>query len=148
VIDRDPEKTAVRTAQRELRLGVDKACAFCGERSLEVLREVTGPKIAAHVREVLLELHHVLGRAHDPQIRILLCLNCHARATEGQLRNAVPMQPQDNFLYRLRAALRSVAAFLEEALAAVERWLKDLDDFISFLDTKCPTWLDLWRNRK
>jgi hypothetical protein len=148
VIVRDPEKTAVRTAQSELRLGVGAACAFCGERSLEVLREATDPKVAAHVREVLLERHHVLGRAHDPKLRILLCLNCHARTTEGQLRNAVPMQPQDNFLYRLRAALQSVAAFLEEALAAVERWLKDLDDFISFLDTKCPTWLDLWRNRK
>ena len=79
--DRDPEKTAVRTAQRELRLGADAACALCPERSLEVLREVTGAKVAAHVREVLLELHHVLGRAHDPKLRILLCLNCHARAT-------------------------------------------------------------------
>ena len=148
ILGRDPVKTAVGDARRDRRLGPEPACALCGWREPAALRRVTDPALIEAVRQILLERHHVLGREHDSRLTIFLCLNHHALVSDSQRRGAASMSPEENFLFRLRAALRSLAAFLEQALAAVERWLTDLEDFISFLDTESPTWRDLWRKRK
>ncbi len=147
-MDREPTKTAVRNAKREQRLGRDAACAFCGLKEPAALLPVTDLAVADALRQTLLERHHVLGRAHDSELTIIVCRNCHAIVTESQRCGAVPMRPQANVLDRLIACLRSVAALLEDARNAVERFLEDLEVFASFLDAQLPSWRKLWRNRK
>ncbi len=147
MIDRDPESTSVRTAQAELRLGVGVACAFCGVCELAALQEVTDPKLKKAVRRVL-EEHHVVGRALDPQLKIFLCRNHHAIATETLRRAGVSMIPQDNVLDRLIGSLRGLSAFLHDLQNALERFIADLEDLRGFFDATFPTWRDLWRSQK
>ena len=148
MIVRDPEKTAVRTAQSELRLGVDAACAFCGMGELAALQEVMDPALAKAVRKAMLEEHHVLGHALDPDLKIILCRTCHAMAHETLRRGGVLMVPQGNVLDRLIASRRGLIAFLHDLVSALERDLADQEALRTFLDAGYPTWRDLWRNRK
>ena len=148
MIDRDPEKTAVRTAQSELRLGVDAACVFCGLGHLAALQEVMDPALAKAVRQAVLEEHHVLGRALDPNLKIILCRTHHAIAHETLRRGGVPMIPQDNILDRLIVCLRGLIAFLHDLSNALERHLAELEALRTFLDARYSTWRDLWRKRK
>lgn len=139
MVDRDPTRTAAREARRRKLLGPDASCALCGVRWLEMLRNACAG---------LLEKHHVLGRAHDPELTIVLCHNCHTRATEAQRRGEVPMKPQSNVIDRAIAALKSLEAFLEAALDALARWIADLEGFLKFLDTKFPSWRKRWEEWK
>jgi hypothetical protein len=148
VIDRDPEKKAVRTVQRELRLGVDAACLFCGLGELAALQEVLNPELAKAVRQAVLEEHHALGRALDPNFKIILCRTCHAMAHETFRRGAVPMAPQGNALDRLIARRRGLTALLHDLLNASERDLADLEALRTFLDARDSTWRDQWRNQE
>jgi hypothetical protein len=148
VIDRDPETTAVRTAQRELRLGVDAACCFCGLGELAALQEVTDPALAKAVRQALLEAHHAFGRALDPSLKIILCRSCHAIATETLRRGGVLMIPQHNVLDRLITSQRGLIALHSDLSNALERLHAELEELRAFFDAEFPTWRDLWRNRK
>lgn len=148
MVDRDPTKTAVRKARRQRRLGRNAACAWCGEGALETLRAVNDAALAERVRQTLLERHHPLGRAHDPRLTIILCRNCHARATEGQRRSAVPMEPQNKVLNHAIARLRASGVFHRDAADAEDRMADKLEQFAGFLDTEYPTWSELWKNRK
>jgi hypothetical protein len=56
-------------------LSLEAACLLCGERDVEVLREHK----AASVPATVLETHHLGGRANDPDLVVVLCLNCHRR---------------------------------------------------------------------
>ena len=96
----------------------------------------------------MLEEHHVLGRALDPKLKILLCRTCHAIATETHRCAGVPMIPQDNVLDRLIGSLRGLIAFLHDLENALERFVIELEGLRTFLDTTFSTWRDLWRSRK
>jgi len=148
VIDRDPEKTAVRTAQRELCLGVDQGCLFCGNGELAALQEVLDPGLAKAVRKAVLEEHHVLGRALDSKLKIILCRTHHAMAHETFRRGAVSMVPEGNVLDRLVNFLRGLLAFLHDLSNALERHLAELEALRTFLDARYSTWRDLWKKRK
>jgi hypothetical protein len=148
VTDRDPERTAVRATQRELRLGVDAACVLCGKGELAALQKVRDPALAEAVRQAVLEEHHVLGRALDPELKVILCRTCHAVAHETLRRGAVSMVPQGNVLDRLITCLGGLIAFLHDLSNALERHHADLEALRTFLDAKHPTWRDLWKNRR
>ena len=128
-MDRDPTQTSKRRAARQRRLGADAAC-FCGETAPEAL-----------------ERHHPLGRAHDPELTIVLCRNCHAKANESQRMTGTPMVAQSNVLDRLFACLRAAEAFLHDALHAIERISDQPEAFMGFLDKELPNWRELWRTR-
>ena len=92
--DENPKKTARREAQRRRRLPPDACCIRCGETAPEAL-----------------EQHHPMGREHQRDLTATLCKNCHAKATEGQLREEVPLLAANNFPDRLASILKAVAAF-------------------------------------
>ena len=146
-MDRNPRKTAGRRARRYQRLGPDAWCRWCGEGSPETLREVASPEIADRLHGALLERHHVLGCAYDSDLTLILCLNCHALATEDQLRLEVPLEPSDNTLDRLIACGRGLSAFLQSSQYAVERRNRELEALRTFLDSNFPTWRDQWKSR-
>lgn len=147
-MDRDPVKTAVRRARRQQRLGSEASCAFCGVPDQESLRSVDDPKLRDRIRQRLLERHHPLGSAQDPELTITLCRNCHALATESLRCADVHMVIQGNPLDRQIASSKAWGAFYRDAAEAEDRMVEDWEEFSDFLDDECPDWRERWRNRK
>ena len=61
----------------------------------------------------LLEDHHIHGKAHDPDLIVTLCLNCHREITEGIAREGISMQPERNPQKLVALRLRATAVFFE-----------------------------------
>jgi hypothetical protein len=92
--DKNPKRTAAREANRQRQFPPDAVCITCGESAL-----------------VALEKHHPMGAAHEPDLTVPLCKNCHAKATEDQFREGVPLSETDSFFDRVAAILGGLAAF-------------------------------------
>lgn len=101
--EQDPIGNDARRAKRDRRLGPHKICVLCGYASLEGLRSVPGH---------LLEAHHVVGRANDAGLTVLLCRNCHAEITEENQAHGVSMAPPVSTPARVVASLTALAIFL------------------------------------
>ena len=121
--DMNPKKTAAREAKRQRRLPPDAACATCPESA-----------------PVALEMHHPMGAAHEPDVTVPLCKNCHAKATEDQLREDVPLSATDNLLDRLAAIFGAFAAFLRFLADAFNRLQCQVREFAGKLDAMLPGW--------
>ncbi len=78
----------LRAQGRADRLGLDAACACCGDTTLVHLnrlgeREVCGCCLAlAQGKRLILEGHHLAGRSEGPVVDA--CRNCHLELTELQ----------------------------------------------------------------
>ncbi len=130
-VDRNPNKTAVREAGRRRRLGHRPAiCKECGEDRLETL-----------------ELHHPHGKNSSPDLMVVYCKNCHAVATEHQLRGDVPLQSAKSLLEREETQLRASAVFRRDEADAEDRRTKDLAEFRKHLDRLLPDWRDRLNER-
>jgi len=105
--DQDPIASAVRRSRQERRLPPDAACALCGETNVTVLAK-------REVHRSILELHHVLTESSDEHVVVVLCLNCHTRATAAQMDAGVllPHEPR-KLLDWLPLALRSLGSFFQ-----------------------------------
>ena len=121
--DKNPKKTAAREAKRKRRFPPDAVCMTCGE--------------SAHVA---LEMHHPMGAAHEPDVTVPICKNCHAEATEEQRRGEVPLSVADNFLDRIAAIFGAVAAFCQFLADAFNRLKDRVKEFARKLDAKYPDW--------
>jgi hypothetical protein len=117
--DNNPKKTATRGEKQRRRLRPNPACNGCGESDPAVL-----------------EQHHVMGRAHDPKLTIILCRNCHKKATEGQLREGVPLGATTSFPDCLAAMLAGLAAFFRFLADAFDRLVEQVKDFAGSHDAK------------
>ena len=120
--DHDPRRTARRNAHRKDRFGSNNFCLFCGYACLESLTTVTrqwleARGVPADLLDRLLEDHHADGEAHDPNLIVTLCLNCHREITEGLLREGVSMYPETN-VRKLIALKLKASAVLFESLAS------------------------------
>ncbi|HTT19588.1 MAG TPA: hypothetical protein VMG82_11605 [Candidatus Sulfotelmatobacter sp.] len=123
--DQDPRRTARRNARRKNRFGSNNFCLFCGYSCLESLTQVSrrwlaANGVAAELLNRLLEDHHAHGEAHDPDLLVTLCLNCHREITEGLLREGVSMYPETN-VHKLVALKLRASAVLLESLASSYR---------------------------
>ena len=122
-----PIRTARRKALREERLGKDAFCLFCGYCCLESLTQVTRKWLESNGIppdwiDRLLEDHHVVGEAHDPDLLITLCLNCHREVTEGLACEGVSMRPEKNVVKRVALMLRAAAVLLDGLAKAFRKW--------------------------
>ena len=122
---------AARRAERRRNLPPGAACMLCGESEPELLRQV-GRR--------LLEKHHHLGRANDPEATVTLCRNCHWRCSLGQLDDAVPLASQETALERDIAALLNLASFFQQCGAAIGRLVATLIRHREGLDRDHPDW--------
>jgi hypothetical protein len=123
VKDNDPKRTAHREAQQRRRLPPDAVCLSCPENDPRVL-----------------ELHHPLGRAHDAEPTVVLCKNCHGKASDAQLREAVPLSATNNLLDRVAAILKALAAFFRFLANSLDRLAKQVTALATGLDMWCPEW--------
>src|SRR3954447_1137980 len=103
-MEMNPIGNDARLARRERRLADDYECLLCHIRAPEVLVRFYGD---------LVEFHHLAGYRNDPELGVMLCLNCHAQATEAQRRGGVELgrAPQPCPLGRLISWLVGVGVF-------------------------------------
>lgn len=121
--DRLPIRSARRKVQRKDRIGSNPFCLFCGYACLESLTTVTRrwletKGVPAELLDRLLEQHHVHGEAHDPNLTVTLCLNCHREITEGLMREGVSMHPEKNVHKFIALKLRAWAVLFESLAAS------------------------------
>ena len=121
--DKNPKKTARRKSRQRRRLPADALCIVCGESA-----------------PVALEKHHPMGRAHEPDTTVPLCKNCHAKATEGQLDEEVPLSATDNLPDRIGAIFDALAAFFRFLADAFNRLADQVRAFAGNLDVALPEW--------
>ncbi len=130
-VDRNPNKTAVREAGRRRRLGHrPPICTKCREDRLETL-----------------ELHHPHGKNSSPNLMEVNCKNCHAVATESQLRGDVPLRPEMSPLRREAARLRASAVFRRDEAEAEDRRAEGFAELDEYLDSLLPDWWKRWNER-
>lgn len=130
--DQSPVRTARRKVLREDRLGSNPFCLFCGYACLESLTQVTrewleAKRISKDWLDRLLEEHHVVGEAHDPNLIVTLCLNCHREVTEGLAREGVTMRPEKDRYKLVALMLRGSAVLFDFLAASFRKWANLLD---------------------
>jgi hypothetical protein len=131
--DQFPIRRARRKVNRKKRLGINPFCLFCGYACLESLSRVScrwleERSIPKDRLNQLLELHHGLGEAHEPDVVITLCLNCHREITEGLASEGVSMHPETNLLKLMAGVLRSSAVLFESLAKSYRKWAGRLED--------------------
>lgn len=122
-----PIRTARRKAVRKDRFGGNDFCLFCCYACLESLTRVTRRWLEEHgipkVRlERLLEDQHIVGEAHDQELLVTLCLNCHREITEGLACEGVSMRPEKNTRKLVALMLKGSAVLFEFLARSYRKW--------------------------
>lgn len=131
--NQSPIRTARRKVLREDRVGDDAYCLFCGYACLESLTTVSRrwlDKRGVSQRRLdrLLEKHHIIGEAHDPDLTVTLCLNCHREMTEGLACEGVSMYPEKNLRRLVALVFRASAVLFESLASSYRKWARLLED--------------------
>ena len=121
--DKNPKRTACREAKHKRRVPPGSVCARCGESA-----------------PYLLELHHVMGKVHEPGLTITLCKNCHAKATQGQLQEEAPLSATSNLLDRVAAIFDALAAFFRFLADSFNQLAGQIRNSMGKLDEEHPGW--------
>jgi len=108
----DPLRVAVRRASRRRGITENDRCAWCDIQQPDLVRRVARP---------LLEAHHVVGFANDPEDTVMLCLNCHWLATIAQQDDLVPLRPAQSKHERARASITAAASLIKAAAEQLQR---------------------------
>lgn len=111
---RNPARAARRDSELRERLGAERpACIYCAHPGPVALRRAS--------RKFLLE-HHVLGRNHDPDLTVFVCLNCNALLHDDMLRDAeVCLKPEPDPVKRVASMLRAEAVHFEMLASSKRR---------------------------
>jgi hypothetical protein len=129
----NPLARAQRRFRREQVLGPDAACACCGERCPDALREVPGR---------LFEAHHPFGKQHEPTITVILCCRCHAIASMRQVDDGVNLRAVSTALERLGDSEGALGSHLLTVREELLKRSKKVRALIEGLDRDYPAWRD------
>ena len=133
----DPIANDLRKERRSRRLPPDAICVLCQETEIPVLS-------SQKVTRRLLELHHVAGQWNDDEVVVVLCRNCHAKATAEQLDvGALEPGPRSSCVEAVKLGLLSLGTFFSLLAAACYRWAAQLAAMIGALDDQVPGWRTL-----
>ena len=133
-MDYDPMNRARRQNRRRQELGPDARCAACGETELRALRKF---------KRSVFEQHHPFGKAHEPDVTIVLCRTCHDKYTAAQYDDGVPLTPQPSVLERWVAVTAASGSFLQKSGQMLLGWADRGKDVVKKLDENYPGWRDL-----
>jgi hypothetical protein len=126
----DPIAADRRRTRRRALIPQEAACVLCGLSDPDGLR---------------LQDDHPLGVRADDDVRIWLCLNCHALQTADRHDHQAgspagrPTEPT-SVLERLARALRSLAVFAHALAHALFRFADQLLALVAGLDDSFPSW--------
>jgi hypothetical protein len=133
----DPIANDLRNERRSRRLPPDATCALCGETEIPILGN-------HKVSRSLLEMHHVAGQANDDDLVVVLCRNCHGKATaEQQDVGALVAGRRSSCVEAMKLALVSLGTLFSLLAAACFRWSAQLAQMIGVLDEQTPDWRTL-----
>lgn len=131
----DPTASHVRRVIRR-RVLLGDVCRFCGEGDVDAL--VAAP------RARLLEWHHIVGEGQDADLVDLLCRNCHAKASAGQLDlDLIRPKYLANSLERLARTLKARGLHHDLLATSDYRLADELTTIIECLDQTVPQWRGL-----
>ena len=120
--------------QRLKALYEGKACARCGETNDE--------RLGGYSR---IDLHHLAGRANDPDLVVYLCLGCHAQA-HAQLKEVgvvdLSPKPSRNLLEVIATVLRAMGRTLKDWGEQMLEYGERLFAYIEAQDARDPSWRD------
>jgi hypothetical protein len=117
----DPVKTAKRQRKRQERFGtLTPVCVLCGCDDLVKLAAVTVGWLSRF------QMHHVVGRNHDPELVVPICLNCHRGVAEGLAQAGVSMDAIGEPRERVALMLDALSTFFELLVEALRRWAASL----------------------
>jgi hypothetical protein len=126
-VDKNPILTARRRRRRQERFGsLNPVCVVCGCKEIEKLASTTIGWLFQ--RANLVELHHVVGHHHDPDLVVPLCMNCHRAATESLAKAGVTMNPVCEPHERVALMLDGLSTFSELLVTSLRGWAKFLRD--------------------
>jgi len=136
MIEPDPIGADARRAARRRKLPADAACVYCGERN---------PKMLVTASRSLLDRHHLGGKANDPGLIAVLCLNHHALNTAAQLDAGVEFGDDltRTMPERLVSVLDGMAVFFALLAEHCALWAQRLADLIVAWDGLNPAWREL-----
>ena len=127
----DPLGPAVRKTRKVRKLGPNARCIGCG---------LSNPSVLVRVKRTVLEQHHPLGNAHEPDLTVPVCRNCHARLSAGQTDDGVRLEPQPTGLERLVAIFQAFVSFLGALAKILLEWVIRGLAFIAGLDSDYQGW--------
>ena len=133
-MEQNPIKNDARRKAREEQLGPNRSCLLCPETDFSTLTRGS---------RSLLEAHHVVGEANDPDTTVLLCLNCHRKQTERLRSNGTSMRPPRTLLDQIVAILRGLAAFFRMLSEKLTEWATKQGKLVTALDANHPSWRNL-----
>lgn len=126
--DRRGRKTATdaaRRASRRSKLGPDPRCDQCG---------VADPAL------LMLEEHHVAGRANDAALTVTNCRNCHAENTERLRVGGVSMEPPADEFERAVAIIGGVGQLQIDVGNRLVGCAELLKALMQAAEEDCPEW--------
>jgi hypothetical protein len=129
----DPLGPSGRRHRKRQRVGPDVRCLCCGRREPEVL---------IRAKRTLFELHHPLGQAHEPDLTLPVCRNCHAILSAAQVDDDVWLDPQPTVLERIIAIFQALVSFLGALAKILLEWVLRGLRFIAGLDVDYQGWRD------
>ena len=134
--DPDPLGNRNRRAQRARQLPPSAVCVSCGQDNPEILRSA---------KRTVLNLHEPAGKANDPDLWVVLCLNCHELNTVRQPGFGVDLRrdPARSMPERLESVLRGLATFFELLVHALMSWADRVSAFVDDLDANFDGWRDM-----
>jgi hypothetical protein len=132
-MEHNPIQNDARRARRLRHLGHNNVCIFCGEFD---------PDALLRVRRSVLEEDHVVGRANDRDLTIVICRNCHAKKHARMRAAGVQLEqtPHRTVIDLLIAILGSLGVFFGVLAEALCEWADRLTALGRALDAKCPCW--------
>jgi len=81
-----------------------------------------------------------LGNAHEPDLTVPVCRNCHARLSAAQTDDGVHLEPQPTVLERLVAIFQAFVSFLGSLAKILLEWVVRGLAFIAGLDADYKGW--------
>ena len=127
-------RNIVRAERLRRRFGPDDQCLFCG---------YSNPAALTRIDRRLLHNHHVVFKATDEELTVVLCLNHHAEVHEDLRREGVSMTRPATVPELVANALRALKTFLPKLGDACDRWAEMLEGFVVALEEHFPAWRDL-----
>jgi hypothetical protein len=104
-----------RLAERLRKLGAGpRICLFCGLADPLLLIAKPFHWLEGRASRSMLELHHVLGKNHDKNLTVLLCVLCHFLVTEGYLQAGIELHREPDPQKRVKHMSRAEATFLRQ----------------------------------
>jgi hypothetical protein len=118
----DPIGADAREAAHVLGLGPPPhVCVLCGYSDPLALIAKPLPWIKQRMSPTLLQKHHVVGKQHDGQLIVLLCLNCHQLVHRRYLDAGVDLRFEVDPITRVSDMLEARAAFGEHEAESFRR---------------------------